>query len=82
MSGWLPRLEGAADGEPFQRHYSGTNFSHKAEGLSPGRSYSFRVLAINGVGEGPWSETTSVCTTRLPPLAPTSVAVAIDESDR
>ena len=52
---------------------------YKADKLSPGTRYAFRVRASNAIGFGPWSRLATVTTACMPPLEPTEVhAVVVD----
>jgi hypothetical protein len=77
---WSP-----ADGAPtgytvqYRRHDSGeawttvsqapTVAEHTVDGLTSGVAYDFRVAAVNGTGQGPWSAVISACMLRNPQWA-------------
>ncbi|PNH07060.1 Fibronectin type-III domain-containing protein 3A [Tetrabaena socialis] len=50
--------------------YTGPACACAAEGLSPGRSYQFRVRAANGIGCGPFTPPLTATTLPAPPSAP------------
>jgi titin len=51
-----------------------TGTGHIATGLTPGKTYTFKVKAVNGYGEGAFSQTAAVLTAQRPdtPTAPQS----------
>lgn len=63
--------------------YRGSSHTYKVQRLAEWSSYSFRIQALSGAGEGPFSSTHTFCTTKsvppalkgeLPPLAASCLA--------
>ncbi|KAK7478993.1 hypothetical protein BaRGS_00029754 [Batillaria attramentaria] len=58
------------DSQDFSQLYVGPSLTYEAKGLTPATTYTFRVLAINSAGTGPYSPAVS-CQT--PPSSPGAV---------
>lgn len=66
----------------FTEVYQGVELSSRVTQLQPGSTFSFRVAAVNAVGQGPWSDVETVCTALRPPPPPATITThVIDGSD-
>ncbi|KAL3147790.1 Fibronectin type III domain-containing protein 3B, variant 2 [Trebouxia sp. C0010 RCD-2024] len=72
------RLQCHQEGQPFEEVYRGCQLQYRLQGLEAGTSYSLRVQAVNGVGEGCWSEEAGFATTRLPPQPPQGLECTLE----
>jgi len=62
----------------WQLVYSGSDTQHKVSGLQPGCCYELRVAAVNSVGAGPWSDSSSVVTQLRPPPPPGHLSAVLE----
>ncbi|XP_048837704.1 fibronectin type-III domain-containing protein 3A isoform X2 [Brienomyrus brachyistius] len=67
------RLERAVADGSMHVCYSGPGTMHELRGLQPATAYYFRVQAVNAMGAGPFSETTSCQTPSSVPAAVGSI---------
>lgn len=75
------RLERSIDGQTWQLIASpvANVASHSDNGLNPGMTYYYRVLATNNAGDSPWSNVTSA-RTLTPPAAPSGLTASAQSS--
>jgi hypothetical protein len=71
-------LEMAGVDGQFRAIYTGTETSHRVQGLQPLTQYMFRAAAFNAAGQGPYSEAEVVSTVTLPPPPPQDVDVVVE----
>ncbi|KAF6257140.1 fibronectin type III [Scenedesmus sp. NREL 46B-D3] len=64
--------------QQWQQAYRGPELSQKVTGLQPGSSYEVRVVAMNAVGLGPWSDCSSVEVLKRPPPPPASLHAELE----
>eukprot|EP00879_Flechtneria_rotunda_P003440 GHRR01003669.1.p1 GENE.GHRR01003669.1~~GHRR01003669.1.p1 ORF type:complete len:1144 (+),score=472.39 GHRR01003669.1:203-3634(+) len=61
---------GSSNGSGWTKVWQGTAQVHAVDGLLPGRTYSWRLRALNCCGPGPWCEAVKASTLPAEPAAP------------
>eukprot|EP00884_Botryococcus_braunii_P015739 jgi/Botrbrau1/2849/Bobra.0125s0054.2 len=69
-------LMAAEEQGPFTQVFAGPQTTTRVETLKPDTTYWFQVIANNGIGDSPASESTVGRTPRLPPQPPVEVSAA------
>ncbi len=71
----LERKSGSGGYGPVSSSIAAGDTSYSDSGLTPGTTYTYRILARNSVGNGAWSSEASATTDALPPDAITDLSI-------